>query len=147
MKRILVFLLGMFLITSIFLSACDKNESTNADSDSVPKDFSIGTSIVTGTYYILAGPLSQLITDEIEGYTATHEATDGPANNLMLMENDEMYLALTSVLSAYQAFNGLGFAEELDEELVKSRALFMTHNSHFQNVTLESMDIKTHSDL
>lgn len=146
MKRILVISIGIFFMTSIFLSACGKDDSTSAD-DSVPKDFSIGTSIITGTYYILAGPLSQLITDEIEGYTATHEATDGPANNLMLMENDEMYLAITSVLSAYQAFNGLGFAEELEEELVKSRALFMTHNSHFQNVTLKNMDIKTHRDL
>src|SRR5690625_3658785 len=121
MKRFLLLSIFLFIIVTACGTATENtvntenNDSTEnvnnveaSEAKNVPKDFSIGTSIVTGTYYILAGPLSQLITEEIDGYTATHEATDGPANNLMLMENDEMYLALTSVLTAHQAFNGLG---------------------------------------
>lgn len=84
---------------------------TPQDGSFEPKDiknFSIATSMITGTFYILATPLADLI-NSMDGYTATPEASDGSAANIQMIENEEVYLAITSALTAYQGYNGLGF--------------------------------------
>ena len=109
------------------------------------KDLSIATSMITGTFYILATPLADLI-NSMDGYSATPEASDGSAANVQMIENEEVYMAITSALTAYQGYNGIGFAEQLNTKYTAQRALFMTHSSYWQNITTPQTGVKYFSD-
>ena len=138
MKRTISLLLVLCILL-FTITGCDSSEnvSTNGGQSSSQlqgfetkdiKDFSIATSMITGTFYILATPLAELI-NNMEGYSATPEASDGSASNVQMIENEEVYLAITSALTAYQGYNGTGFAEKLGTKDTGQRAFVMTHSS------------------
>lgn len=155
MKRTISLLLVLCILL-FTITGCDSSEnvSTNGGQSSSQlqgfetkdiKDFSIATSMITGTFYILATPLAELI-NNMEGYSATPEASDGSASNVQMIENEEVYLAITSALTAYQGYNGTGFAEKLGTKYTSQRALFMTHSSYWQNITTPESGIQYFSD-
>ena len=155
MKRILSLVLATCILASA-LSGCNSKKpgsdvSSNGPSTKLAfdtkdvKDISIATSMITGTFYILATPLADLI-NSMDGYSATPEASDGSAANVQMIENEEVYMAITSALTAYQGYNGIGFAEQMGTKFTSQRALFMTHSSYWQNITTPQTGIRYFSD-
>lgn len=156
MKRILALVVTLSMMATM-LSGCGggaaSSGSPSGGSSSTEqafetkdiKDISIATSMITGTFYILAAPLAELI-NSMDGYSATPEASDGSASNVQMIENEEVYMAITSSLTAYQGYNGIGFAEELGTTYTDQRALFMTHSSYWQNITSPETGIQYFSD-
>lgn len=163
MKRILALTLSACILASM-LSGCGQKAPDLSGTAAPPagsgsgdagvgqaletkdiKDISIATSMITGTFYILATPLADLI-NSMDGYNATPEASDGSAANVQMIENEEVYMAITSALTAYQGYNGLGFAEQVGTTYTAQRALFMTHSSYWQNITTPQTGVKYFSD-
>jgi TRAP transporter TAXI family solute receptor len=126
---VLVFVLFAFLGTPSF--AAEEN-------------FSIGSSTLGGSFYIMASALSNLISEKVPSVEATPEATNGPGANLQMIETDQMKIALSSASALYQGRHGLSWAD--GREFNRARVLLPTHSSFFEMVTL-SPEIKTIYDL
>lgn len=159
MKKTIALLLTICMLMSVALIGCGSkktNESTGPSTATAGaekakfetkdvKNLSIATSMITGTFYIMATPLAELISS-MDGYSAIPEASDGSAANIQMIENEEVYMAITSTLTAYQGYEGLGFAEAQKTKYTSQRALFMTHSSYWQNITIPETGIKYFSD-
>lgn len=76
-----------------------------------PWNFSIGTSTLGGSFYIMGAPFAKVITEKVPNVIATVQATNGPSANIQLMERGEMKLAYVSSAAAYEGWNGLSWAK------------------------------------
>jgi len=108
------------------------------------ESYSIGSSTLGGSFYIMSSALSNLISEKVPGVHATPEATNGPASNLQMIETDQMKIALCSAAVLYEGRHGLSWAD--GREFNRARVLLPTHSSYFEMVTL-SPEIKTIRDL
>lgn len=67
---------------------------------------SVGTGSVMGVYYPLGGTLASLITDKVEGFQCSAEATGGAVENATLIINGELDLGFVVASTLYDAQNG-----------------------------------------
>lgn len=164
MKKALALVLALTMIMSLCMTGCGKKEESAPDpapeagqeaapsghttlTDTIdPKNFSIGCSMITGTFYIFGSALADVINNKMDGYSATPEATDGSASNVQMVETGELLVGLTSTLTAYQGYQGVGFAEKAGTKYQNQRALFPTHSSYWQCITTPDTGIKVFSD-
>lgn len=145
MKKALSILMAAMMVCSICLFTSTNVAVAEELERKDVKNLSIATSMITGTFYIMATPLAQLI-NSMDGYSATPEASDGSASNVQMIESEEVYMAITSSLTAYQGYEGLGFAEKMNTRYTNQRALFMTHSSYWQCITTPNTGITNFSD-
>lgn len=110
-----------------------------------PWNFSIGTSTLGGSFYIMGTPFAKVITEKVPNVVATVQATNGPSANIQLMERGEMKLAYVSSAAAYEGWNGLSWAKGVKHQ--RMRTMFTTYSSYFEMVTLSKIPIKTIRDL
>lgn len=156
MKRTLSLMLSLLMLL-VLLSGCAKIEQNNdpaaaesvaSDSESTPTvELSIPTSNLTGTWYIWGSALSKVISDHVEGYTASPQVTDGPLADIQMIENDEALLTFGNSAVSYEAWNGVGIASPDGTQYQKQRALFMAYPSYFHNITTAKTGITNISDL
>lgn len=105
---------------------------------------SIGTGGVTGTYYPMGGAIAELISQNVVGYNCTAESTGGTGENIQLISNGQVELALCDASTVYQAQTGTGaFEDDQKKDLVAITALY---NEAVQIVTLDP-SIQTIADL
>lgn len=106
---------------------------------------SVATGGVAGVYYPLGGTIAEAWSSEIEGLTATAEATGASVVNVRLIEGNEAELAMVQNDIAYYAFNG----EEMFEgdPLPNNLGLAMLYPEVIQIVTLADRGIETVEDL
>lgn len=103
MKKILSIILISLLVISCF-TGC-----------STPDQYlSVGTGSVMGVYYPLGGALSSLITDKIDGYNCSTEATGGAVENATLIIKGELDLGFVVASTLYDAQNGLNAFEGME---------------------------------
>lgn len=96
MKRLLSFAMVLTLFIAC-LSGCGSSNEY----------LSIGTGSVMGVYYPLGGAISTIITDEIEGYNCSAEATGGAVENATLIIDGELDLGFVAASTLHDAQNGL----------------------------------------
>ena len=109
-----------------------------------PWNFSIGTSTLGGSFYIMGTPFAKVITEKVPNVIATVQATNGPSANIQLMERGEMKLAYVSSAAAYEGWNGLSWAKGVKHQ--RMRTMFTTYSSYFEMVTLSKIPIKNIRD-
>jgi uncharacterized protein len=89
--------------------------------------------VVTGspgaTYYPYGKGLAALLTKYL-GSTFTAEATQGPVQNIVLVEQHKATLGLVTMGVALQAWNGTGWAKGTEHRSI--RAIFPMYDSPFQ---------------
>ena len=134
MNKVKIFLLG--LIVCVLLSVPVFAQSWN---------FSIGTSTIGGSYYIFGSPWAKVISDCVPNATASVQATNGPAENVQLMETGQLQLAYVSAAAGYEGWNGTGWTN--GKKYQEMRTLFTTYNSYYELVVLDNSPIKTYRDL
>lgn len=105
---------------------------------------SLGTSSVGGTWYPLGGAIASVVSGVYPQLKITAETTGGTLDNLKLMKNDQLELALSTNEQAYLAYNGEG---EFDETIDNFGGVIGGHGIYWQLYTLAGTGIESIADL
>jgi len=85
----------MMVVAALFLFAGEFGDRAEAQT----KRLSIGTADTGGVYYIYGGGISKLISSSIPNTVATAEVTPGAVDNVKMLQNNSLDLALPRVIS------------------------------------------------
>lgn len=147
---------GTLLVSAVLvLSACqplgEGDESTGA---SAPESsggatgdaqrLSIATGGTGGVYFPLGGGLADLITDNIEGYTATAEETNASVDNMNLIGSGQSDIAFVLGDTASDAAAGTG---EFEGGAIDACAIGILYTNFTQLVASADSGITTVADL
>ncbi|MEL7564564.1 MAG: TAXI family TRAP transporter solute-binding subunit [Dehalobacterium sp.] len=144
------FLLIMLLISVLVLSACgqSKNTETNgSETDSKANDSPSGISVsaapLGGTFNNYATGWANVIGEKMNIATNV-EATAGPIINIELVDRGESDIGLVTMGPAYEAYNGIGWADKKYENI---RSIFPMYTSYLHWIALPGSNIKSVMDL
>ena len=106
-----------------------------------PKDqfMSMATSTVGGGWFPLGGAMAKVITDTYPQIKVTAEVTGGTADNLKLLKNEQVELALSTNDQAFLAYKGEGSFK--DGAVTNFKGLLGGHAIIWQFYTLKSSGI------
>jgi uncharacterized protein len=106
-----------------------------------PETLTIGTGSPGGTYYEYGEGLAKLLTRKLDVPVAMR-ATEGPTENIKLLEAGEIQLAFVTLGVAQQAWNGSG-AWTGGKQFRAMRAVFPMYDTPFQFMVLQKSGILT----
>jgi TRAP transporter TAXI family solute receptor len=109
--------------------------------DAQSYNFTIGTSSLGSTMYIMGVPWSQVITKSVPNATASVQSTAGASANIQLIEAQEVQLAFASNAAAYDGWHGIGWSR--GREYRRMRMLFPIYSAYWQMITLNPKIRKT----
>lgn len=154
MKKSLSVILTVGMLLSLAACGTGGNRSTESNqSDQSSKgqkaesvvQYRFGTSASTGTYYVVGGVMSSIMSKNLDYANFTAEATGGTVENIRRMNAGELDIATTANDSVYMAYHGTeSFAEEGAQAI---SGVFNLYNTPFQIVTLRSANIRSIKDL
>jgi TRAP transporter TAXI family solute receptor len=110
-----------------------------------PPSLTIGTASPGGTYFLYGEGLARILTREL-GIPVIARSTEGPAQNIDLLESGEIQLAFVTLGVALQAWNGSG-SWTGGKPLRSMRALFPMYDTPFQFMAREDSSIRSLADL
>lgn len=110
-----------------------------------PASLTIGTASPGGVYLLYGNTLAPLLTEAV-GVPVSTLATQGPEQNILLLESGKVQLGFVTMGSALQAWNGTA-AWSNGKKLRSMRALFPMYDTPFQFVALDSSGIKILPDM
>lgn len=113
-----------------------------------PKDqyYSMGTSSAGGTLFALGGAMASIVKKQVPQIKITPEITGGSVDNIKLLMNKKIEMALSSSQPCYEGYMGVGkFAET--GKVTNYSALASGHQIVFQLYTLKKSGIKSIRDL
>lgn len=107
-KRSLILLMVMALMTTMVVGCGEKAEEPEAQPEKTPEQvfINIGTGGTSGTYYPLGGAMAEILKENIPGVNATAESTGASVNNINLLTQGDIDLALVQNDVSYYAENG-----------------------------------------
>lgn len=150
MKKYYKFSLILLLLSSLLiLSACgqsetDKNSSgTDSNSKNRPKGISVSSAPLGGTFQFYATAWGDMISKKL-GVATNVEATAGPIPNIQLVNDGQSDVGLVTMGPAYEAYNGIGWADKKYENI---RTIFPMYISYLHWFALPGANAKTVSDL
>ncbi|WP_040978528.1 TAXI family TRAP transporter solute-binding subunit [Oceanobacillus jeddahense] len=142
-----VSILFILLFAVMTLVACSDSESSAEGEvdDSGVTQVKIATATTSGAYYPIGGVMASILSQEMDGYNFTAEATGGSQENARLLDSEQIQFGFFGADSFYAAANGLGhFDGNPVEDL---RTLARIYGNHVHVVTLEGTGIETVEDL
>ena len=110
-----------------------------------PDALTIGTGSPGGTYYDYGEGLAKLLSRKLD-VPVSARSTEGPTENIKLLEVGEIQLAFVTLGVAQQGWNGSGEWTG-GKQFRAMRAVFPMYDTPFQFMTLERSGIKTVDDL
>jgi len=110
-----------------------------------PDTLVIGTASPGGTYYAYGEGLAQLLTRKL-GLPVTMRETEGPVENLKLLEAGEIQLAFVTLGIAQQGWSGSGEWTG-GRQFRSARALFPMYDTPFQFIVTSDAGIQSVADL
>ena len=116
-----------------------------ADESDWPQTLVIGTASPGGTYHAYGEGLAQLLSRKL-GLSVITRPTEGPTENLKLLEADEIQLAFVTLGIAQQGWNGAGEWTN-GKQLRAARALFPMYDTPFHFIVRSDSDIRSIADL
>jgi TRAP transporter TAXI family solute receptor len=109
------------------------------------KALTLGTASVGGTYFIYGGVVASLLTEKL-GVNVSTQQTQGPNQNIILVENKNVELGMTTMGIALQAWSGSGSWTQ-GKKFQSVRALFPMYDTPFHFITTEKSGVKAVADL
>lgn len=103
---------------------------------------SFGTGGTGGVYYPVLGGMAELVNRNIPNVEATAEVTGASLENIRLMDNGEVQIALANAGPIYFAYNGTGIFDKKYEIL----AMFNMYPSTLQFIALKDSGINSVKD-
>ncbi len=110
-----------------------------------PKSMTLGTASIGGTYFIYGGVLAKLLTDKT-GISVSTQQTQGPNQNILLVDDKKVELGMTTMGVALQAWTGKGDWTK-GKKFDNIRALFPMYDTPFQCVALKKSGITAFKQL
>jgi TRAP transporter TAXI family solute receptor len=110
-----------------------------------PRALTLGTASVGGTYFIYGGVLANFLTEKL-GINVSTQQTQGPNQNLILLESKRIELGMTTMGVALQAWTGQGPWTQ-GKKFPSIRALFPMYDTPFHFVTTEKSGVRSVADL
>ncbi|PZW41089.1 hypothetical protein C8P66_12276 [Humitalea rosea] len=110
-----------------------------------PRALNMGTAAPGGTY-ALYGPAWGQIAAEMTGINISYRATQGPNQNIILVQRREVELGMVTMGVALQAWNGVGEWTQ-GNKFRDIRALFPMYDTPFHGIALKRSGITKMSDL
>lgn len=110
------------------------------------RPLTLGTSTVGGTYFIYGGVVANLLNNKIKGINVSTQQTQGPNQNVILMDAKRIELGLTTMGVAKQAWDGAGNWTS-GKKYRNMRAVFPMFASVFNCISRKDSGIKSMSDL
>src|SRR6266849_8811988 len=104
----------------------------------------IGTASPGGPYLAYGQGLARILSREL-GQEVTAQSTQGPAQNITLLENKQMMLAFTTMGVALQAWNGADWTKGARHRSM--RVIFPMYDTAFQFVAAKRLRINWLEDL
>jgi|HubBroStandDraft_6_1064221.scaffolds.fasta_scaffold304089_2 TRAP transporter TAXI family solute receptor len=127
------------------LCAIATSTSIPAASPDWPKTLTLASSSPGGTFYILGEEIARVLTEKLE-ITVNHLPTQGPAQNVKLLDIGGAQLGMISMGVIVQGWNGTGDWTN-HKQFRNMRALFPMWGSIFQIVALRRSGITTLAQL
>jgi hypothetical protein len=109
-----------------------------------PDSLVLGTASPGGTYYDYGDGLARILTRAL-GIPVLARPTEGPSQNILLIESGEVQLAFVTQGVALQAWNGAPWTG--GRQLRAMRAMFPMYDTPFQFVALQESGIQSLADL
>ncbi len=106
-----------------------------------PRALTLGTASVGGTYFIYGGVIATLLTDKL-GINVSTQQTQGPNQNVILVDDKRIELGMTTMGIALQAWTGDG-AWTKGKKFDGIRALFPMYDTPFHFITTDKTGITT----
>jgi TRAP transporter TAXI family solute receptor len=119
--------------------------SLTAPAAAQSKSMTIGTGSRGGTYFVYGGAIAAVL-DEKLGARVTTQVTQGPNQNIVLVDARKAELGMVTMGVALQAWSGLGRWAP-GKKFTNIRALFPMYDTPFHFVTTEKSGINTVADL
>jgi TRAP transporter TAXI family solute receptor len=110
-----------------------------------PESLTIGTASPGGFYPIYGEALAQILTDAL-GIPVSPQATQGSAQNILLLESGNLQLGLVIAGIALEGWNGTG-GWTRDQKLRSIRALVPMYDAPITMVALKSSGIRSLPDM
>lgn len=110
-----------------------------------PQTLTIGTAAPGGTYAVYGEGLARILTRALD-LPVTARTTEGPVENVKLLESGEIQLAFVTLGVALQAWNGAGAWTE-GRQYRAMRALFPMYETMFQIAVPRNSPIQSVADL
>lgn len=110
-----------------------------------PRALNMGTAAPGGTYAIY-GPVWGLIAQEATGVNISFRTTQGPNQNVILVDRREVELGMVTMGIALQGWNGQGEWTQ-GNRFRNIRALFPMYDTPFHAITLARSNITSHAQL
>ncbi len=102
-KPVLIFILTVLIIGFIVLFTNSNIEESS--------EYSLAAASPGGTYFAMSGGLSTIFNDNIEGGNLSVQTTAGSAENIRLLQSEEVDFALANGSEIFWAYNSEGFFE------------------------------------
>jgi TRAP transporter TAXI family solute receptor len=119
--------------------------SLSAPAAAQSKSMTIGTGSRGGTYVVYGGVIAALLDEKIGARVST-QVTQGPNQNIVLVDGRKAELGMTTMGVALQAWSGLGRWAP-GKKFTNIRALFPMYDTSFHFVTTEKSGINSVADL
>jgi uncharacterized protein len=135
MLRIFVSVLsGVTLVASLTVPAAAQSKSVT-----------IGTGSRGGTYFVYGGVIAGVLNEKLGGNVST-QVSQGPNQNIVLVDSRKVELGMVTMGVALQAWNGLGRWAP-GKKYTNIRALFPMYDTPFHFVTTDKTGIKSVAEL
>jgi uncharacterized protein len=109
------------------------------------QSMTIGTGSRGGTYFVYGRAIASLLDEKLGGKVST-QVTQGPNQNIVLVDGRKAELGMVTMGVALQAWSGLGRWAP-GKKFTNIRALFPMYDTTFHFVTTEKSGIKSVADL
>jgi TRAP transporter TAXI family solute receptor len=126
-------------------AATSRSEAAFAAEPHWPSSLTLGTASPGGTYYAYGEGLARILTRAL-GLPVTMRPTEGPSENIQLLEAGEIQLAFVTQGVALQAWNGTG-GWTGGKQLRAMRAMFPMYDTPFQFVVRQDAGIGSIAEL
>src|SRR3984957_15050905 len=110
-----------------------------------PQSLTIGTASPGGVYLVYGRGLAPILSEAL-GVPVTAQATQGPDQNVLLMEGGQAQLGFVTMGVALQAWNGTGGGTP-GKQLRSMRALFPMFDTPFQFLAAVDSGIKSLTEM
>ena len=128
-----------------FFAAIALATSAGAGEPNWPDHLNIGTASPGGTYYVYGEGVAKILTRALE-LPVLRMATEGPAQNIELLEAGEARLGFVTTGIALQAWNGTGIWQG-KKPARAMRAIFPMYDTPFQILVLQDSAVRSVGDL
>jgi TRAP transporter TAXI family solute receptor len=109
-----------------------------------PKSLTLGTASVGGVYFVYGGVVATIMSEKA-GVNVSTQQTQGPNQNMILVENKNIDLGMVTMGVALHGWNGTGWAN--GRKYQNARAMFPMYDTPFVCVATERSGVKSFSEL